>query len=70
MYKKILDNISKREEEILLLMAEGKSNSQIAEELDISYHTVKTHISHILAKMEVRDRLGAVVKALRTGRIK
>ncbi|AST96413.1 MULTISPECIES: response regulator [Shouchella] len=57
--------LTKREMEILKLMSEGKTNQQISEELYITIKTVKTHVSHILAKLEVEDRTQAVIYALK-----
>ena len=51
--------------EILLLMAEGKSNQEIADELFISLKTVKTHVSNILSKLQVQDRTQAVIYAFK-----
>lgn len=56
-------NISKRELEVLQLMADGLSNQQIAERLFISLHTVKTHSSKLFEKLEVQRRTQAVDKA-------
>ena len=50
-----------REREIALAVADGKSNRQIADQLEISEPTVKTHLTHIFRKLEVRDRVGLVL---------
>lgn len=61
--------LSEREGEVLSLIAEGKENAQIAEELFISAQTVKHHVSNILAKLEVENRVQAAVHAVeRRGR--
>jgi len=59
--------MSRREMDVLLLMAEGKSNHQIAGKLVISERTVKFHVSSILGKLEVANRTAAVLKATRIG---
>ncbi len=60
------DNLTEREREVLKLLVEGKSNTKIAEELNISRSTVKTHVSHILDKLGVDNRLEAVTLAIRS----
>jgi two-component system, NarL family, response regulator LiaR len=62
-----LNNLSKRELEVLRLIAEGISNSEIAERLFISEKTVKSHVSNILGKLHLADRTQAAVFAWRTG---
>lgn len=57
------DQLTKREREILLLIAEGKTNQQIADDLFIALKTVKVHVSNILAKLDVQDRTQAVIYA-------
>ncbi len=59
--------LTKREAEVLRLMAEGKSNKGIGEHLYISEKTVKNHVSSILQKMEVDDRTQAVINAIKNG---
>ncbi|MEC2256243.1 response regulator [Bacillus thuringiensis] len=59
------DGLTEREFEILLLIAEGKSNQEIADELFIALKTVKTHVSNILNKLNVSDRTQAVIYAFR-----
>jgi two-component system, NarL family, response regulator LiaR len=59
------DKLTEREKEVLLLMAEGKSNQEIADELFIALKTVKVHVSNILAKLEVQDRTQAVIYAFK-----
>ena len=59
--------LTKREAEVLKLMAEGKSNKSIGENLFISEKTVKNHVSSILQKMEVDDRTQAVINSIKFG---
>lgn len=60
-YHKLLDELTNREKEIAMAVSEGKSNRQIAELCEISETTVKTHLSSIFKKFEVRDRVGLVL---------
>ena len=61
------DDLTTREQEVFRLIANGLSNTEIAQELYISDTTVKTHITHILQKLDLRDRVQAVVLAYQTG---
>ncbi|WP_068672868.1 response regulator transcription factor [Oceanobacillus sp. Castelsardo] len=61
----LFHQLTDREMEVLLLMAEGKSNQDIADELYISLKTVKVHVSNILGKLEVQDRTQAVIYAFK-----
>ena len=64
---KELDDLSERELEVFQLMARGLSNGEIADDLFISETTVKTHVTHILQKLDLRDRVQAVVLAHQAG---
>ncbi|MHB1089330.1 MAG: response regulator [Acidimicrobiales bacterium] len=64
-----LDAITPREREVLLLVARGRSNAEIGEELHMSAATAKTHVSRLLAKLGARDRTQLVVIAYETGLI-
>jgi DNA-binding NarL/FixJ family response regulator len=59
--------LSERENEVLILIGEGMTNLEIARKMGLSTDTVKTHVRHILDKMNVPDRTNAVLKAIREG---
>jgi two-component system, NarL family, response regulator LiaR len=59
------EELTNRELEILLLMTQGKTNQEIADELFIALKTVKTHVSNILSKLDVQDRTQAVIYAFK-----
>ena len=64
---KEFEELTTREQEVFRLIAGGLSNNEIAQQLYISDTTVKTHITHILQKLGLRDRVQAVVLAYQTG---
>ena len=64
-----LDELTDREQDVLLRLARGRSNTEIARELFLSEATVKTHVAHVLRKLGLRDRIHAVVYAYEAGLI-
>jgi DNA-binding NarL/FixJ family response regulator len=62
-----LDELTDREQDVLLRLARGRSNNEIAHELFLSEATVKTHVAHVLRKLGLRDRVHAVVYAYEAG---
>ncbi|WEK55229.1 MAG: response regulator transcription factor [Candidatus Cohnella colombiensis] len=65
-----VDGLTEREKEVLLLIAEGRSNKEIGDELHISIKTVKTHVSNLLMKCELDDRTQLAIFAHRNGWVK
>jgi DNA-binding NarL/FixJ family response regulator len=63
----VVHSLSERELDVLRLMVAGKTNREIARELILSVSTVKTHVEHVIAKLDVADRTQAAVKATRLG---
>lgn len=65
--QRVFPNLSERETELLGLMAQGKSNQEIADQLDLSLKTVRNHASNIFSKLQVADRTQAILRAREAG---
>ncbi|MBM0123517.1 response regulator [Pimelobacter simplex] len=64
-----IDALTEREEEVLLTIARGRTNAEIADELHISMSTVKTHIASLMTKLDARNRVEVAMWAYETGRV-
>jgi len=60
-------DLTERELEVIRLVAQGRTNREIADEFVLSEKTVKTHVSHVLTKLELKDRTQLAIYAIRNG---
>ncbi len=65
-----MENLTNHEKEVLELLQFGLTNKEIAEKMNISTHTVKTHLEHLYEKFSVYNRLQAVIVAVKSGILK
>jgi DNA-binding NarL/FixJ family response regulator len=65
--RRVIADLSEREMELLALMAQGRSNQEIAEQLGLTLKTVRNHVSNIFSKLQVADRAQAVIRAREAG---
>jgi len=65
--RSVLEHLTEREAEVLVLVARGRSNQEIADDLFISPHTAKTHVNRIMTKLHAHDRAQLVIVAYETG---
>jgi DNA-binding NarL/FixJ family response regulator len=69
-FRRVGADLTKREREVLQLLADGKSNEAVAHELVVSKHTVRNHVQNVLGKLEAHSKLEAVAIAVREGLVK
>jgi DNA-binding NarL/FixJ family response regulator len=69
-FRRVGSDLTKREREVLQLLADGKSNEAVARELVVSKHTVRNHVQNVLGKLEAHSKLEAVAIAVREGLVK
>jgi DNA-binding NarL/FixJ family response regulator len=69
-FRRVGSDLTKREREVLQLLADGKSNEAVARELVLSKHTVRNHVQNVLGKLEAHSKLEAVAIAVREGLVK